>query len=335
MSAFSSETLDELIASGNLRETDLIELAAGLDDATGPSRSDAEKLVAIHAEVATKDAGWRDFFIRTLSGHIVHAVEPSGYITLEKAEWLIQQIGRDGRVQTRTELDLLIDVLENARWAPRSLVVFGLEQVLQAVRQGDGPLRADEPRASGQLSDEEVEVMRRLIYAYGSDRCAALTREEAEILFDINDALDGTRINTAWTEFFVKAIANVIFAASGYAVPSREEALRAEAWFSGRPEAPAADVIKAIVRSGLDEVIGAYRQQSRVEETLNRLEREYFSIITDEEPVSDDAAWLTERLGRSEALSLNEIALVSYFGDVKINVTPTLQEVLERVRAAA
>lgn len=335
MSAFSSETLDELIASGNLRETGLIELAAGLDGATGLSRSDAEKLVAIHAEVGTKDAGWPDIFIRAVSEHIVHAVEPSGYITVDKAEWLIQQIGRDGRVRTRTELDLLIDVLENVRWAPRSLVVFGLDQVLQAVRQGDGLLRPDEPQVPGQLFDEEIEIMRRLIYAYGSDRCAALTREEAEILFDINDALDGTRINTAWTEFFVKALANVVFAASGYGVPSREEALRAEAWFDGRPEAPAADVIKAIVNSGLDEVLGAYRQQSRVEETLSRLECEYLSIITGEEPVSDDAVWLSERLGRSGTLSPNEIALVSYFGDVEVAVSPALEEVFERVRAAA
>lgn len=334
MNTFSPVLFDEIIARGSLRETDLVRLKAGLDKATEISRGDAEKLFAIHARVAVKDAGWPDFFIRAVTEHIVHAVEPSGYVTREKAGWLIQQITCDGRVQTRAELDLLINVLENARWAPRRLVTFGLDQVLQAVRRGNGPLRPDHPPVSGQLFDEEIEIMRRLIYAYGNDRCAALTRDEAEILFDINDALDQSLINTAWTELFVKAIANIILAASGYGVPSREEALRAEAWFDGRPEAPPADVVKAIVKSGLDEVLGAYQLQSRVEEALSRLEREYLSIITGEEPASEDVTWLTERLGRCESLSLNEIALISYFGDVKITLKPMLQEVLERVRAA-
>lgn len=335
MSAFGSASFEEIIARGCLRETDLTKLRAWLDGAVKISRRDAEGLFAIHAQCAVKDAGWPDFFIGAMSDYIVHAAEPVGYVTQEKAGWLIQQITRNGRVETRTELDLLIDVLENARWAPRSLIALGLNQVQQAATVGDGPLRPGQPRAPGQLFDEEIEIVRRLVYAFGGDRCTAMTREEAEILFQINDALDGARLNTAWTELFVKAIANVMLAASGYGVPSREEALRAEAWFDERSQTAPVDVVKAIVKSGLDGVLEAYQQQTRVEQSLRRLEREYLTIITGEEPKPDNVDWLTERFGRSEALSLNEMALVSYFAEVQVTVEPVLQEVLERVRSAA
>lgn len=335
MGVFGSVSFEEIIARGSLGEMDLSKLMSGLDAVAKTSRADAEGLFAIHAKCAAKDAGWPEFFIGAVSDHIVHAVEPVGYVTQEKADWLIQQITRSGRVETRTELDLLIDVLENARWAPRSLIAFGLNQVKQAATQGDGPLRPGQPRAPGLLFDEEIEIVRRLIYAFGHDRCTALTREEAEILFDINDALDGARVNTAWTELFVKAMANVMLAASGYGVPSREEALRAEAWFDERIETTPVDVIKAIVKSGLDGVLQSYQPQTRLEATLSRLEREYLSIITGEEPMPEDVAWLTERFSRHGELSLNEIALVSYFGEVQVTVEPVLQEVLERVRTAA
>ena len=39
----------------------------------------------------------------------------------------IERISRDGRVETKTELELLVNVLDKARWAPQSLVRFALD----------------------------------------------------------------------------------------------------------------------------------------------------------------------------------------------------------------
>ena len=58
----------------------------------------------------------------------------------------------------------------------------------------------------------------------------AITRSEAELLFDIADATNEAENDPAWTDLFAKAIANAIMAASGYSAPNREEALRREAW---------------------------------------------------------------------------------------------------------
>ena len=58
--------------------------------------------------------------------------------------------------------------------------------------------------------------MRRILYAFGGEGGVAITRAEAEVLFDINDASQGANNDPEWTDLFVKAIANCIMAASGY-----------------------------------------------------------------------------------------------------------------------
>lgn len=335
MGPSNSIPYEKIIARGSLGEADLAKLRDSFGAASQADPADVERLFAIHSQCPVKCSDWADWFIATASDYIVHGAEPKGYVTQENADWLIRQIARDGRIGTRAELDLLIDVLESARWAPRSLVAFGLMQVRHAVAEGDGPLRPGQPRVLGQLFDEEIEIVRRMIYAFGGDDCVALTREEAEILFDINDALDGRRVNTGWTELFVKAIANVMLAASGYRVPTREEALRSEAWFDRSGEAKPEDIVKAIVKSGLDGVFDAYRTQNRVEQALSQLEREYRSMITGEEPEPQDAGWLAARFGRQHELTLNERALIDYLAEVQVVVEPTLQKALERVRSAA
>jgi len=335
MGALSSVSYEKIIARGSLKEADLAKLREAFAEPASIERTDVEALFAIHAQCPVKEASWHDWFVATVSDYIVHWAEPEGYVTQDDGEWLIRQISRKGRAETRTELDLLIDVLENARWAPRSLVAFGLMQVRQAAAEGDGPLRPGQPRVEGQLFEEEIELVRRMIYAFGGDGNLAVTREEAEILFQINDALDATRVNTAWTELFVKAIANVMLAASGYRVPTREEALRSEAWVEERGGMKPAEVVRAIVKSGLDGVVGAYRKQSRVELALSRLEGEYRSIITGEEPKPEDTGWLAERFGREDEISANERALIDYLAEAEATVEPDLRDVLERVRRAA
>ena len=79
---------------------------------------------------------------RPITDYLVEQAPPQGYLTAENAQWLIERIGQDGRVDSKTELELLVNVLDKARWAPQSLVRFALEQVKDAVVSGTGPLRS-------------------------------------------------------------------------------------------------------------------------------------------------------------------------------------------------
>ena len=155
------------------------------------------------------------------------------------------------------------------------------------------------------------------------------------MLCDINDSLDAETVNPAWTELYVKAMANVLLANSGYAVPNREAALRSEAWLEERGELSPFELVKSITRFSLDDVIGDYRKQSIEESTLAHLDRQYRELVTGEELDADEADWLAERLARDGELTPAETALISYIKELDAEIDPRFDELLERRLSAA
>ena len=61
------------------------------------------------------------------------------------------------------------------------------EQVAHAVVDGKGPLMLGGALVPGLVAKAEVDLLRRILYAYGGDGNIAITRAEAEVLFRINE----------------------------------------------------------------------------------------------------------------------------------------------------
>lgn len=335
MAAFHTIAIDEIIRRGSVKDTDVLKLRAALYDDGGIGLAEAEQIFAINDACAVKDAAWADFFVEAITDHIVSVQPPEGYLTAENAQWLIAHIGRDGKVDSKTELDLLVNVLDHARWSPASLVSYALEQVKHAVVSGEGPLRSGQSLAAGTITEGEVDLLRRILYAFGGDGTVAITRAEAEILFEINDATAESALNPAWTDLFVKAVANVLMASSGYAVPTREEALRREVWLDQRDELSPFEFLGKMVGSSLDAVMGSYHEQSSEERALSRLERQRIEIITNEEITEGEAQWLADRIARDGKLHANEEALLAYLQKESPKVHPILGELVSRLQPAA
>jgi hypothetical protein len=282
-----------------------------------------------------QDAAWPDFFIETLTDYVVNQAQPEGYLTAEGARWLISRVSKDDAIARKTELDLVVNILDKARWSPVSLSRFALQQVRRAVVDGDGPLRAGQIVEKGRISEPEVELVRRILYAFGGDGNVAVTRAEAEVLFEINDAIVNPEANPAWTDLFVKAVTNVVMAASGQAVPTREEAMRRDAWFAERGELSPKSLIAAMVTSSIDAVRNAYQEQSSEERALARLEHQRIEIITNEVITQAEAGWLCERIGRDGHVTPNEAALIAYLKKESPNIHPDLQARVDRLAEAA
>lgn len=327
--------VDEIMKRGSIKDVDVLRFRAAFYDDHVISVEEAETLFTLDESCRVQDPTWVDFFIEVITDHIVDQTEPEGYLTAENAEWLMAHINRDGKVERKTELGLLVKVLEKARWSPVNLVRFALEQVKAAVIDGDGPLRSDQSSAKGQISDDDVDLLRSLLYAFGGDGHVAVTRAEAEVLFDINDATAEAEPNPAWTDLFVKAVANVVMAASGQMVPTREEALRREKWLADRGELSPAAMLTAMVTTSLDAVRGAYHDQSPEERALARLEHQRIEIITNEVITAAEAEWLCERIGRDGRLTANEAALVAYLKKESPKIHPELQATVDRLSQAA
>lgn len=335
MGALRSVPIDEIVRSGNIRDIDVLRLRTVIHSDGLVSDDEAEALLLINAVCSAQDPRWSELFIEGITDYLVYQSEPEGYVTAEGAKWLLDNVAPEGAITHKNELDLIINILDKARWSPVSLACFALGEIRRAVVDGVGPLRCGDVPDKGWISDEEVEQVRKILYAFGGDGNVAVTRAEADVLFDINDAIIDPQACPLWTDLFVKAVANVVMAVSGQAVPPRDEALRHVAWFKQRGDLSPRSLFAAMVTASLDAVWNAYRDQSPEERALARLEQQRIEIITNEEITQAEAAWLSARLARDGRLGPSEAALIAYLNRESPNIHPDLQATVERLARAA
>lgn len=286
------------------------------------TRREADALFALDGSTIEKSPEWAAFFLEAMVDYLVHRETPAGYVSDDNARWLVEHIARDGLVRGDTELELLVRVLERAARSPEHLVAFALKQVALAVA-GD----VDAPAAVGEA---EVELVRRILYAFGGNGNAAVTRAEAEALVEINDTTDEGLNHPAWNDLFVKAIANFVLCASGYAPPPREEALRRDAFF----ETASADLggfFARMVSGGVRAVIDAYAQEADLEQDWEERNRRAEAAARRAERVSArEARWLVDRIGGGK-LRDNERALLAFLKDTADARHPDIAPLMEKI----
>ena len=200
------------------------------------SREEADALMGLNTACPLRATEWVDYFVEVMCDYLVHQQKPEGYVDAANAQWLMDWIDRDGRVDSLAELELLVKVLEVASVVPQSLKDYALRQVEVAVLSGEGPTRKTGLAVSGgmldkgTINDTEVELLRRIIYAQAGDGTYVVSRAEAELLFRLKDAtLNGGHAAT-WPDLFVKAVANHLMAHASYEPLTREEQAGVDAY---------------------------------------------------------------------------------------------------------
>jgi len=326
---FERDVVADVLANGRITAEDVRVLRRSIYNDGAAEAGEIERLFVMDEATREQDPSWCELFVEAIADHLVDQVEPEGYVSEENADWLIARISRDGTVKTVTELEALVEVLEHAKSSPDRLVAFALDQVKKAVVEGEGPLATGSGIASGRVSRDEAELIRRILYAFGGDASIAVTRAEAEILFDINDTTAAAENDPAWNELFVKAIANFLMAASGYAVPPREEAMRREKWLDA-PSGGIGDFFGRIASGGLSGMLNAYRQPSSEDAWAARNARVEANAATAETVTAEEAEWLARRMGRDGALHANEKALLRVIRDKAPTVHPSLKSLIAK-----
>jgi hypothetical protein len=334
MAVLSAVSVAEIRARGSIKDADVLKLRRSYYDDGRITTEEAETILALNDACPVQDPAWADCFVETITDYLVEQAAPEGYLTVENAQWLIDRIASDGKVETKTELELLINVLDKARWAPPSLARFALDQVKHAVLEGTGPLRSGKKLEPGIVSEADVDLLRRVLYSFGSDGNIAVTRPEAEVLFDIDEATTGADNHPTWGDLFVKAIANSVMASSGYAAPPRESALARDAWLDRRGDLSIEAVLGGM-GNGVKSLFGGYRLQSEEERAIARLTQQKISIVTHEAVTPAEAQWLAERIGRDGKLTSNERALLMFLKAESPSIAPPLRDLVARATAAA
>ena len=336
MSVLSAVSVAEIKARGSIKDADVLKLRRSYYDDGRITAEEADILFALNDACPVQDPAWADCFVEAITDYIVDQAKPEGYLTADNAQWLIERISKDGRIESKTEMELLVSVLDKARWAPQSLVRFALEQVKDAVVDGTGPLRSGKLLEPGVVSEADVDLLRRILYAFGGDGNIAVTQPEAEILFDIDSATAGADNHPAWGDLFVKAIANCVMAASGYATPAREEALARDAWLDRRGDLSFDKMASGMLSTGgFKGLFGIYREQSAEDRAIARLTQQKIEIVTNEAVTLPEAEWLGRCINRHEPLTPNERALLMFLKAESPSIHPSLQALVDKAAAAA
>lgn len=324
----NSEHVQSILSRGAITADDILTLRHRVFWKGVVTEADAELAFLLNDRLQhNADAAWPAFFVEALTDYVVIQARPSGYVSDENAAWLMQRIGRSGHVDTACELELLLKILERSQQSPLALVRFALEQVKIGVITGEGAVGARRQSAMGAVEDHETELVRRILYAFGGDGNIAVTQPEAEILFDINDGTQHHLNHPSWSDLFVKALANFLMAASGYQVPSRQEALRREAWLD-EPPAGVTAFMGRMMAGGLEGIWNAYRDPGADEDAARRERARHEPRATDQEVL-----WAAGRIGRSGRLHDNEMALINFLKSHDAHLHPRLVPVLDRVAA--
>jgi hypothetical protein len=295
------------------------------------TRGEAEALFALHASAKDQCPEWGPFFVEAVSDYIVHLEKPSGYISTENAEWLVQSISSDRMVASMLELELLVKVLEQAKYSPPGLAAFALRQVMHAVVDGKGPLMIGGRLVPGLIAKAEVELLRRILYAFGGDGNIAITRCEAEILFTINERTLSAKNDPEWNDLFIKAIANFVMCSSGYESPRREEALRRDHFFE-QSDVDIGGFFGRMFSAGMRGMLEAYRTSTDVDADWEARNRSAEALARRAEQIDGgEAKWLVERIGRDHVLADNERALLKFIREASPSIHPDLKPLLDKV----
>jgi len=222
--AFAGMNVDLLLSKPEISAVDVVRLRDGLSYDGPVTEHEAHALLTLELSDIPKAGIWKAFFLDAMTAFAIHDQAPDGYLTADKADWLLRIAAPQGRILSSTLFELLTTILSTARWAPQRLVSALLDEVYCAVASGNGPLRsgryASIPR--GVVTEHDTEVVRRILYAAGKSDVRAITHAEASGLIAIDMAGARGAVDPAWTDLFCRALLDANLAASNRAGPPRE-----------------------------------------------------------------------------------------------------------------
>ena len=318
----------QLSRAGKITEEDVKTLRGITYDDGHISASEADTVFGLANKVEDTCDAWDAYFVEVMTDFLVMQAEPRGYVSPENADWLMSKILKDGEICQRVELDLLVKIIERATMCPERLTTLALNAVRDAVLNGQGVLSGDSEAASMVVTDADVELLRRILYAAGGSGHIAITRAEAEILFELNDNTDHETNAPAWNDLFVKAIANNLMAHHGFKPPARDVAIRREQWLDDDETEGFVGFLGAAI--SLRGIWSAYTGQSHEERSLAYLEEQRRNILMDESGAEEEGNWVLDRIGRDGVIQDNERALLQFLKDESPDIFEGIDEVLTR-----
>lgn len=333
-SSFSS-IIQSILNAGTITKEDVLMLRADVFQDGIVDRGEAEQVFLLNDACQDRHESWNDFFVEALTDFAIWRTKPEGYVSDEDAHWIVECVTHDGRIESRTELEFLINVIHWANQCPESLVIIALQAVKDSVLQGGGVLFGPARRRPGVIDRADVAILSRLVYGGGSGGGLTITRREADLFFDLNDACRSRDNAEEWQDLFVKAIASHLMFPRGVPqIPTADEMIRRERWLTDRRTI--GDIFAGM---GVTVLSGRFGEAWRQADLFgSRAEAE--AAATHEKQVEEaawrqaidgpEAAWLLKRIPADGVIDGTEQALLTFIKANSTSIDPSLEPLFEQ-----
>jgi hypothetical protein len=300
------------------------------------TKHDADVLFKLDQVCSKKDPAFAALYVEALTDYFVWQTSPQGYVTEEQAKHLIENVTRDGHVAAKTELELVLNVVHWAREVPEALVMLVLDAVRQSVMLSrETAFGANRPQAA--IGAGDVAILSKALHAPAGDGCLMITRREADLLFTLNDATKAGHNDPAWTNFFVRAIANhLLNSMDAPKIPTRDEAVHREKWLNERGSVGQllTGVATSLARGNVPfaqvwEEVDPFGAAAAKNEALLE-ERALKRRLACEQVDADEAKWVAGRILADGTVDETEIALLQFLKKEAMAIDPALEAVMKR-----
>ncbi|HEY3815104.1 MAG TPA: hypothetical protein VGL66_17945 [Caulobacteraceae bacterium] len=318
-----ADLLKTLDGKSTLTAEDALSVRKAIYEDGVVSQDEAEGLYTLNADAGVISPEWRMLFIEAMTDFVVRQQAPSGYIPDPRATWLIGLMS-SRRTLRGDEVELLIHLLEEADQAPDRLSAYALGVVRS--------LALWRLKTGGALIASDIERLRRVIFAKGGEQNVAVTREEAEALFDINDAHQGKSSDPAWCDFFARAIGNAVLFVPVWTADADTE-LHEEAWLADTRVRPfarfgrlSAEDRNAAMAEGFSDIMHMDFESADLKRLGARVDADEATEQEAAAVTPEEAGWLADRIGRDGVVDDAEKALLAFLRDNASNIDPSLAQ---------
>lgn len=183
----ASQVLDRARTTGKVADEDVTALRREIYDSGAVDQDELKNLFEIERARSAHNPLWSALFREAVVDLALFRTPPSGYLSDDNAQWLIAQIGDRKDARTDTELEALAALVERAQQVPLDFSAYVLRQIKNAVVYADGPDAAGRTLTPGAIAGPEIKLIQRVLWGAGCGGHLAISRDEAEALFEIAD----------------------------------------------------------------------------------------------------------------------------------------------------
>jgi hypothetical protein len=270
---------------------------------------------------------WTGLFCEALTDYVVHQNVPADYIPQDKADWLVAKLKQSGGISSKTEFEMLIDVMTHALGVPASLSTFGLSEIATAIMKGRRAVISGEDHPAGVVTKTDVEALRAVLYAAKAGSAGHVTKDQAEVLFQI--AHSASRVDASFDELFARAVGNYLMGISVH-VPDAAEALHFEKWLDEKESLPGfwSRMLHPVPSSASFDV---FKSPSEAFEADMAARDVYdLALRNESEKITEtEAAWVIAHLSRDGELSSAERRLLQFLGEESPAIAPSLRGLID------